>query len=767
MSNYTFETMSQADATAFTSADSLAFSSSGVSGSSVQVLYDSAQGSATLIVGGKSLTFSVAAISGAHSAGSVPSGTYSFADGSELFVGTTTAGAGDSFTGGDGGDGAYGLTGDDTMSGGAGDDFIQGNKGADRITGGDGADTLYGGQDSDILDGGVGANFLQGNLGDDTLSVSAGATAASTLYGGQGNDTVFGGGGGDLIFGDLGDDSLSGGSGGDSITGGNGADIIVGGAGKDIMVGGAGADRFVFHGGDSSLTGGLGDQILDWSASDVLDLGVAGTAANFTQLSADSYADALTAATARIGDVIKTVAVQVGADVVVFTAMSGSSPTEAIVLVGRSLTDITFSNIVNVDGGDPIQGPTSGDDVLVGGADDDTISGLAGNDTISGLGGNDLLIGGPGNDLLGGGAGSDTASFNDGVSGGVTVSLVTQVADGHGHDTLVSIENVTGGDGADSITGDGSANVLNGGAGSDTLAGGNDDDRLIGGAGDDIIDGGGGVDTLSFQDGLSGGVLVDLPGGKAYNHGTDTLVSIENVDGSNGDDDLFGDAQNNLLVGNAGDDMFDGGAGADTLVGGAGDDTFKVYDAGAKVVSGGDGVDSIYFNAPLPAGVHIAGPGVTIDLALTTAQQVDATRTVTLSSIENFRGSVDNDTVSASNETNILESSGGADHFVFRSLAELGLGASADYIQLQAGCVIDVSQIDADTTQPGNQAFHILWTDAVATASFTGHPGEIAQSYDSAKVMYRLDFDVNGDGVSDATLWITPTAHLNAASFNL
>ena len=59
-----------------------------------------------------------------------------------------------------------------------------------------------------------------------------------------------------------------------------------------------------------------------------------------------------------------------------------------------------------------------------------------------------------------------------------------------GTDTLIEIENLTGGAGDDSLTGDFEKNILTGGAGADTLFGDEGDDRLIGGAGNDNIDGG-------------------------------------------------------------------------------------------------------------------------------------------------------------------------------------------------------------------------------------------------------------------------------------
>ena len=56
--------------------------------------------------------------------------------------------------------------------------------------------------------------------------------------------------------------------------------------------------------------------------------------------------------------------------------------------------------------------------------------------------------------------------------------------------------------------------------------------------------------------------------------GIDTLVSIENLIGSNYNDTLIGDTGANVINGGLGNDTLIGGLGNDTLIGGAGSDTF-------------------------------------------------------------------------------------------------------------------------------------------------------------------------------------------------
>jgi Ca2+-binding RTX toxin-like protein len=156
--------------------------------------------------------------------------------------------------------------------------------------------------------------------------------------------------------------------------------------------------------------------------------------------------------------------------------------------------------------------------------------------------------------------------------------MVTGTEDGntlYGH-TLVN----------DEINGLGYGDALNGLGGDDALYGGDGNDVLRGGAGADYLDGGAGTDTASWYTGAAG-VLVSLvtgagSGGEAQG---DTLVSIENLSGSQGNDSLVGDANANTLQGWNGNDVLTGAGGKDTLTGGTGADRF-VYGSAAQSVVG-------------------------------------------------------------------------------------------------------------------------------------------------------------------------------------
>ena len=153
-----------------------------------------------------------------------------------------------------------------------------------------------------------------------------------------------------------------------------------------------------------------------------------------------------------------------------------------------------------------------GNDVLLGGTDADRLYGGVGNDSLVGgrqddwlygQGDDDVLRGGDGDDVLDGGLGIDTASYID-APAGVTVSLLLtmrQDTGGQGRDLLRNIENLTGGQFADTLTGDTGVNRIIGLDGNDRLVGMSGDDRLEGGAGNDSIIGGAGRDVLIGGDG--------------------------------------------------------------------------------------------------------------------------------------------------------------------------------------------------------------------------------------------------------------------------
>ncbi len=229
--------------------------------------------------------------------------------------------------------------------------------------------------------------------------------------------------------------------------------------------------------------------------------------------------------------------------------------------------------------------------VFIGQNDDNLLVGTNGNDQIFGLGGNDFLDGGFGFDLIDGGEGSDTttyAFFSRGINANLKTGIVSFPGNSTDVDTLISIENLIGSQGNDIITGDDGDNNLSGGAG---------DDILDGGFGFDQLDGGDGIDTVTY-DFYSGGILADLQTGVVSFPGnstrTETLISIENLIGSRGNDVISGNDSNNVLSGNSGDDTLDGRGGNDQLLGGLGNDTYIISDTNDTIVESlNEGIDTV------------------------------------------------------------------------------------------------------------------------------------------------------------------------------
>ncbi len=306
------------------------------------------------------------------------------------------------------------------------------------------------------------------------------------------------------------------------------------------------------------------------------------------------------------------VAIHVGAGH--FNLLSGATPGPDS-LVGTVGND----RIMALAGNDTVNGQ-SGDDWIQGMAGNDKLYGSSKNDILQGGDDNDYINGGLGADFIDGGAGTDMASWKF-SSEGVTVNLATGVVSGGTAtgDIIARIEDVEGSlNFADTITGDdgnnriyarGGDDIVNGGlgvdrlygeGGNDTLNGGGDNDVLLGGIGADMLNGGDGLEDWAAYYQSTAGVTVDLnlvgPQVSAGEASGDTLVNIENLQGSNLADILIGDGAANRIYGGGGGDLIVGGAGADKLYGHAGADTINGGTENDFYVGGAD-ADTFQFDA--------------------------------------------------------------------------------------------------------------------------------------------------------------------------
>lgn len=187
-----------------------------------------------------------------------------------------------------------------------------------------------------------------------------------------------------------------------------------------------------------------------------------------------------------------------------------------------------------------------------------------------------------------------------------------------GNDSVEGSDDATGGTGNDVLFGNDNNNILTGDAG---------DDVLYGGGGFDLLDGGVGTDTADYSNNPEGiiarmdlGWVTDISNGQsgfvdlvndvandAVAH--DDLVDIENLNGSNFDDLIFGDNQANTLSGGLGNDLLVGFGGADVLLGGAGRDELYAVSGDGNKLAGGVDQDTLFSGIGADEFVFAAGEG--------------------------------------------------------------------------------------------------------------------------------------------------------------
>ncbi len=419
-----------------------------------------------------------------------------------------------------------------------------------------------------------------------------------------------------------------------NITGTEGAETLAGTGSDDVITGLGGDDALGGLAGNDLLLGGAGNDVLGGGqGNDTLDGGPGLDTANY------GAADA-------------------AVNVNLATGLASSSTEGSDQLL--SIEQVNGSRFR---------------DLLVGGNPANGLGDYDGFEALRGNAGNDTLSGGPGFDV----ALYDTSPAAVIVRLGGANNATGAAQDGYGDtDTLVGIEEVRGSRYNDVLVGSNSGPL----------------ESFEGLAGNDSINGRGGLDVANYSQSPAG-VAVNLAAGTASDGwgGTDLLLNIEGVRGSDFADTLTGGAQANFLEGGVGNDTLDGGAGQDAAMYTHASGSVSVNLA-SGVVSGADGVDklagieSVYgsaFNDALTgdagdnflcgnagndtldggAGVdtadyYFALTPVTADLAARTASGGDGSDV--LSAIENLRGScLAGDTLKGDADANRLDGDGGND----------------------------------------------------------------------------------------------------------
>lgn len=384
---------------------------------------------------------------------------------------------------------------------------------------------------------------VSGGNGQDTISTGDGD---ATINGGGGDDVIHTGGGNDIIQGGDGNDTIDAGGGNDTVQGNDGNDYLIGGPGNDILDGGAGNDTIDGGTGNDQLIGGIGNDIILAVGRDDNDTVNAGDGDDTVYVDLTHTSGAAHVSTVTLGS---------GHDrVVIDMALPVTTVTNTL-----DLTDFQAGA-----GGDVIDlspllarlsGVTSSTDLFAAGY-------LHLVDTGSGT---LLQI-----DVNGGGDSFVTLADIEGVR-------PNQLTSSNFNFTLPGSTPEPG----------------PGGGGS---GGGGEGGGLTGGNGPNTIQGGDGRDLVDYSnEGGPYGVSVNLTTGIAIDTfgSTDTLISIEDVRGTNLNDLLIGNEKQNALYGLAGNDTIYGVGDADSLFGDDGNDLIS-GDAGADTIHGGSGNDTIF-----------------------------------------------------------------------------------------------------------------------------------------------------------------------------
>ena len=257
------------------------------------------------------------------------------------------------------------------------------------------------------------------------------------------------------------------------------------------------------------------------------------------------------------------------------------------------------------------------------------------------------------------------------------------------------------------------------------------------------------------------GTARPLPGDSLPDVGAVERSQARSTNASANNDVLTGTDAANTILAQAGADLVRGLAGNDILRGEGGSDVLD-GGSGSDLLDGGDGIDFARFGGSTT---------VAIDLATGTAKR--GTETDTLTSIQGAIGSSASD---------MFKGDGGPNWFQGGSSQDIATGGAGrdlyDFDRIQDSLPgpgdrdlildfapssdrIDLTEIDADATVPGNQAFVLLDTDPPA---FTG-PGQLGRFRSGGDVIVRGSTD--GDAAPEFEIQLTGLTFVGGDAFYL
>jgi Ca2+-binding RTX toxin-like protein len=700
-----------------------------------------------------------------------------------------------------------GLGGNDTITGGIGADTLSGGADNDILDGGAGIDLLIGGSGNDAYRAEA-IDTIQEDVNGGTDSVLV--TESYTLSDNVENLSLYGGAA--TLTGNGLDNKISGYTGADTLIGLGGNDTMRGHLGADTLDGGDGLDTADYTGSDSPVTvnlatGGTGgeaqgdryisiENIIGTSGADFL---IGDGAANVIEGRAGAdfiigggESDTASYASSSVG---------VSVNLQTFTFTGGDAAGD------------TLSSIENVTGSEQA-------DALTGDIQANVLSGGGGEDTLTGGLGADTLTGGTEADVYDFNSvaetgstrftrdlitdfeqGSDLIDLEDidaltseggiqhftflgtGVhtgagatlryihSGGATILYGDVDADGSGDFridltgtlnltaadfTAATIAAVQGSAIGETVTGSDNAETLLGLGGTDTLLGLGGDDTLVGGEGADQLNGGTGADIFQINAvSETGATFATRDTIVDFESGTD-LIDLGSIDALT----TLAGTQHFTFLGTAAHT----GDGATLRYVQAGGNTILLGDVDAD----GSGDFAIGVN-----GVHTLTAADFSDLSIAAVQggagadnlsgSNGSEMMIGLGGDDTMTGLGGSDTLQGGAGRDVMTGGADADVFDFNAISE----TSANHVlrdvitDFQQGSdLIDLVDIDANTTVAGDQGFTFL-----GTAAHSGAGATLRYVQAGGNTIVFGDVDANGGG--DFAIQINGLVTLDASDFIL